>query len=46
MLGRWIEETKTDDGHGFRGNGKLTSEQGEICKLRTKVKRVEMDRDK
>ena len=30
MLGRWIKETDSDDGHAFRGNGKLTPEQEEI----------------
>ena len=45
MLGRWIKWTKADDGHGYRGNGKLTSEQDKTFKLRTKIKRVEMDRD-
>ena len=27
MLGRWIKEAENDDGHAFRGNGKLTPEQ-------------------
>jgi transposase len=30
MLGRWIKETDNDNGHAFRGNGKLTPEQEEI----------------
>ena len=24
VLGRWIKEVENDDGHVFRGNGKLT----------------------
>lgn len=27
VLGRWIKEAENDDGHAFRGNGKLTPEQ-------------------
>jgi transposase len=26
MFGRWIKEADNDDGHAFRGNGKLTPE--------------------
>lgn len=26
MLGRWVNEVDNDDGHVFRGNGKLTPE--------------------
>lgn len=45
LLGRWIKETENDDGHAFRGNGKLTSEQEEIRKLKAQVKRLEMERE-
>ena len=45
MLGRWIKEQQSDDGHAFRGNGKLTPEQEEIRKLKTQVKRLEMEKD-
>jgi transposase len=26
VLGRWFKEAENDDGHSFRGNGKLTPE--------------------
>ncbi len=45
MLGRWIIEQREDDGQAFRGNGKLTPEQDEIRKLKTQVKRLEMEKD-
>ena len=45
MLGRWIKEQQSDDGHAFRGNGKLTPEQEEIRKLKGQVKRLEMEKD-
>jgi transposase len=32
------------NGHAFRGNGKLTSEQGEIRKLKSQVKQLEMEK--
>ena len=44
MLGRWINEHKHDDGHAFRGNGKLTPEQAEIRKLKERVKRLETEK--
>ena len=44
MLGRWINEQKADDGHAFRGNGKLTPEQAEIRKLKAQVKRLETEK--
>jgi transposase len=44
MLTRWIKEQEADDGHAFRGNGKLTSEQGEIRKLKSQVKQLEMEK--
>lgn len=37
MLGRWIKESDNDDGHVFRGNGKLTPEQEEIRNLKAQV---------
>ncbi len=43
MLTRWIKEQQSDDGHAFRGNGKLTPEQEEIRTLKMQVKRLEMD---
>ena len=45
MLGRWIKEAENDDGHAFRGNGKLTPEQEEIRQLKAQVKRLEMERE-
>ncbi len=33
ILWRWIKEADADDGHAFRGNGKLTPEQAELRKL-------------
>ena len=44
MLGRWINEQQNDHGQAFRGNGKLTPEQVEIRKLKTQVKRLEMEK--
>ena len=45
MLARWIKEHRSDDGQAFRGNGKLTPEQEEIRKLKSQVKRLEMEKD-
>ena len=45
VLGRWIKEADNDDGHAFRGNGKLTPEQDEIRSLKAQVKRLEMERE-
>ena len=45
MLGRWVKETDTDDGHAFRGNGRLTPEQEEVRTLKSQVKRLQMERD-
>jgi len=45
MLGRWVKEQQDDDGQAFRGNGKLTPDQEEIRKLKTRVKHLEMEKD-
>ena len=45
MIGRWIKELSDTDGQAFRGNGKLTPDQEEIKKLRTQVKRLEMEKE-
>lgn len=45
MLGRWVKEQQSDDGQAFRGNGKLTPEQDEVRKLKSRVKRLEMEKD-
>ncbi len=45
MLGRWVKESQSDNGQAFRGNGKLTPEQEEIRALKTKVKKLQMEKD-
>ena len=45
MLSRWIKEYQTDDGHAFRGNGKLTPDQEEIRRLRDENKRLKMEKE-
>ena len=45
MLGRWVKERQSDDGQAFRGNGKLTPDQEEIRKLKSQVRRLEMEKD-
>jgi transposase len=45
MLGRWVKEQQSDDGHAFRGNGKLTPEQDEIRKLKMQINRLEMEKE-
>ncbi len=45
MLGRWVKEHQADDGQAFRGNGKLTPELEEIRKLKTQVKRLQMEKE-
>jgi transposase len=45
LLGRWIKEQQKDEGQAFRGNGKLTPEQEELRRLRTQVKRLEMEKE-
>ena len=45
MLRRWIQEQHSDDGHAFRGNGKMTPDQEEIRTLKAQVKRLEMEKD-
>ena len=45
LLGRWVNEFKEDDGHAFRGNGKLTPEQLELRQLREEVKRLKMEKE-
>ena len=45
MLGRWVKERQAGEGQAFRGNGKLTPEQEEIKRLKSQVKRLEMERD-
>jgi transposase len=45
LVARWAREHKADDGHAFRGNGKLTPEQEEIRQLKAQVKRLEMEKE-
>ena len=45
MLGRWVKEQQQEDGHAFRGNGRLSAEQQEIKALKGEVKRLQMERD-
>jgi transposase len=45
MLSRWVKEHQVGEGQAFRGNGKMTPEQEEIKRLKSHVKRLEMERD-
>lgn len=45
LLGRWIKEHDTPEGQAFRGNGKLTSEQVEIRRLREENRRLKMEKE-
>jgi len=45
IISRWIREFEDDDGHAFRGNGKLTPEQLELRQLREEVKRLKMEKE-
>ena len=45
ILERWIKDADNNDGHAFRGNGKLTPEQLEIRQLNVQVKHLEMERE-
>lgn len=45
VLGRWVKEFEDDDGHAFRGNGKLTPEQLELRQLREEVKCLKMEKE-
>ncbi|MCU7882342.1 MAG: transposase [Candidatus Thiodiazotropha sp. (ex Lucinoma aequizonata)] len=45
LIRRWIRERQADDGQAFRGNRKRTPEQKEIKRLKTKMKRLEMEKE-
>ncbi|MCU7880307.1 MAG: transposase, partial [Candidatus Thiodiazotropha sp. (ex Lucinoma aequizonata)] len=45
LIRHWIRERQADDGQAFRGNGKRTPEQEEIKRLKTKMKRLEMEKE-
>ena len=45
MPGRWIKEYEEDEGQSFRGNGKLTTAQAELRRLREENRRLKMEKD-
>lgn len=45
MLLRWKQAYPANAHTAFPGNGRLASEQEELCQLRDKVKRLRMERD-
>ena len=45
VLARWVKEFQDDESEAFRGNGKLTSEQAELRRLREENRRLKMERD-
>lgn len=45
LLCRWIKEASKDDGQAFRGQGKLTTEQEEIRRLKDENKRLKMEKE-
>jgi transposase len=45
MLGRWVKELESGDGLAFRGAGQLTPDQEENRRLKSQVKRLQMERD-
>jgi len=45
MLRRWMRESEGDESTVFRGNGKLTTEQAEVRKLREEVHRLRMEKE-
>ena len=45
MLSRWIKQAESENGHSFRGNGKLSPEQEQIRELQKRVKRLELEKE-
>jgi transposase len=45
MLARWVQEYQNKESEAFLGNGKLTSEQAELKKLRTENKQLRLERE-
>jgi transposase len=45
MLGRWIREQEDNQDKAFRGNGKLTTEQLEIRRLKEENRRLHMEKE-
>ena len=45
LIGRWIKEHESEGEESFRGQGKLSSEQLEIRRLKEEVKRLKMEKE-
>jgi len=45
VITRWIKEHESEDATSFRGNGKLTTDQLEIRRLREENKRLKMEKE-
>ena len=45
MLCRWVQEVEAQDGHAFRGNGKLYTGAGRDSNAQAQVKRLQMEKD-
>lgn len=45
LIGRWIKEQESEGEESFRGQGKLTSDQLEIRRLKEEVKRLKMEKE-
>jgi len=45
LLGRWVKEAQAGEGQAFRGNGRLTSEQAELRRLKVENTRLKMEKD-
>ena len=45
MLGRWVQESQSDDAEAFRGNGNRTAEREELRQLREENRRLKQERD-
>ena len=45
MLGGWVRQYRTEAAEAFRGNGKLTSQDEEIRRLRRQLAEVTDERD-
>ena len=45
LLGRWVKEAQAGEGQVFRGNGRLTSDQEELRRLKVENKRLKMEKE-
>jgi len=45
VLSRWVREYDKDENSSFRGNGKLTSEQLEIRRLKEENRRLKIEKE-